>query len=515
MYDLTDTPVLEKSTSSISDATVRGIGWQSISSIVLVTLGFVIQIILSRLLTPTDFGTVVYAMIFIGFSAQIAQAGIAPALIQRREVNGNHLSAGFIISVSIGFVVWAILWVTSPIIVDTYEGTKILRVLSFIFLINSVTITSDALLQRHFLFRQLFWIDNISYGVGTGLVAIVCALRGYGAWSLVYGALVQSTLRGIMLFAIFPFKVSLKMRKDDLLALLNFGTGMTLARLANFAAGNSSQFVIGSFLGTVPLGLFQRAYQLITMPLTKIVSVLTSVLFPALSRMQDNIEQLRKSYLFLIMLVSLFAFPLAVFVSVSSNEIILLLYGQQWVNAINSLAILSYNAAFITIFTLTDALARAKGRVYSQFRRHLAYAILSLLGAIVGSRFGINGVAIGLTSASFIMYLFNAQLALKITGATWSEFFHAQKIGLLLALSMGSVLIVTNKIALSWFDVNSLLTLLTKILVAAAVFIITAWLIPHAWYSDLKQPIVTYLIERFPSTNWKALIRMNINAYTK
>jgi PST family polysaccharide transporter len=226
--------------------------------------------------------------------------------------------------------------------------------------------------------------------------------------------------------------------------------------------------------------------------------------------MQDNIEQLRKSYLFLITLVSVFTFPLAVFVSASSSEIILILYGRQWVDAANSLAILSYNAAFITLFTLTDALARAKGLVYSQFRRHLSYAIFALLGAILGSRFGINGVAVGLTGATFLMYLLNAQLALKITGASWLDFFGAQKIGLIFSFSIGSALFVSDQIALSWLGGNTLVVLIVKTLIALVVFLVTALLIPHAWYGNLKQPVATYLITKFPSVNWNMLVRMGV-----
>jgi PST family polysaccharide transporter len=508
MSEFSDTPGPENNISSVSDATVQGIGWQSVSSIVQVTLALITQVLLSRLLTPADFGVVVYAMILVGFSAQLAQAGIVPALIQRRDLQANHLSAGFLISVLIGLLVWAILWVTSPVIVHIDEQITILRALSFIFLFNSATIVSDAVLQRHFLFRKLFWIDNISYGLGTGLVAIACAYRGYGAWSLVFGALAQSVARGFLLFAASPFKVSFQVRKKDILSLLNFGTGMTLARLANFAAGNSSQFVIGTLLGAISLGLFQRAYTLITTPLTRMVSVVTSVLFPALSRLQDDIQQLRKSYLFLITLTSVVMLPLATFISASSNEIILVLYGEQWAKAANSLAILSFNAAFISIFTLTDALARAKGQVYSQFRRHFAYAILALIGAVVGSRYGIEGVAVGFTGASFLMYLFNAQLALKITGAGWFEFFRAQKAGILLSFSMGAALVACDQITFVRLERNALFTLITKVLIASVAFLITAWFMPTAWYGNLIQRLVTYLAAKFPAVNWNMLARM-------
>ncbi len=471
--------------SSISKSAIHSLGWKTASSISQILIGLSIQIALSRLLTPAEFGVYVYAMIFIGFSAQLSEAGIVPAIIQKDDLEQKHLTIGLILSLIIGLLVWVSLWLIIPVVSHDENEQNIFRALSFIFLLNAPTFISDALVQRNFLFNRLFWINNIPYLLGPGIIAIFFASRGFGAWSLVIGALSQSIFRGIMLFILSPFKLTFRFSWGDFRPLIRFSSGMTLARIANFAAGNSSQLLIGNFFNSALLGLFQRAYQLITTPFTRIISIVTSVLFPLFSRMQNDSENLRKIYLAIVSLASSLAFPVAIFVSITSNEVVSILFGDNWLQAAPSLAILSINAAFISIFTLADALARAKGAVYSQFRNHLLYASMVGIGSYIGCQYSIEWAALGFTSASFMMYILNGYLGTRLLGLSFFDFFVSQKIGLIIAIVLFGTSFVTPTVIETFSLNNSFGIFATKSIFSLLVIGITIFIFPKKWFADL------------------------------
>lgn len=404
---------------------VSGVSWQLLSVVIQMALSLLIGIILARLLTPEDFGVVGYVMVFVGFSKTLAQVGIAPALVQFSSLTTRHLGIGLILSSFIGLVTFFAIWFLSPILVSR-DAVSILRALSFIFILNIPAIISESLLRRYLRFRPIFIADSVSYFVGYGLVSIALGLSHIGVWSLVLGILVQNALRTVLLTAMSPYRVSMKFSASDTASIARFGAGMTLARLANYGANNGDYFITGTFLGSQALGLYQRAFQLVTNSILGLTGVLTSVLFPAFARMQDDVGRSRRMYLLSVRLTSLVAFPAAALVAASSREIILVLYGDQWVGATTSLRVLSLNALFISILTLGDALARGRGLVFHQFRRHSVYAVMVLVFAFLGRTFDIEGVSIGVTLASFIMYLLMAQLSIAVVEATWRDFFAAQ-----------------------------------------------------------------------------------------
>jgi teichuronic acid exporter len=481
---------------TLTKQAISGLNWQFLSTVVQIGLSMLIGIVLARLLSPEDFGIVGYILVFVGFSKTIADAGISPALIQILNLTKGHLGIGVVISLLIALITILVLWLIAPILV-TGSSVIILRILSCIFLINVPSVISESLLRRSIKFFPIFIADAISYSLGYGLVSIVLAVIHYGVWSLVIGIMVQTIIRCVLLIIMAPYKFSMKFSKLELFSIVRFGTGITLTKVANYGANNLDYFVTGTFIGSEALGYYQRSFQLVTQTLLNITGVLTNVLFPVFSKIQNDIDRSRRMYLLAVKTTSLVVFPIAILISLTSKEIITILYGSKWSGSITALSILSINALLISILTLGDSLARARGLVYHQFRRHLVYATMVFSFAYLGKRFYIEGVAVGVTLATFIMYLMMAKLSMNAIKSTWRDFFVAQMPGTLIAAIMGVITFIAAHIT-NLYIKSDILMLIVKVMVAGLILLITLYFVPKSWLGDAPRYAFDYLSTKFP-----------------
>lgn len=409
---------------NITNLTLTGIHWRFYSTVVIVIIQFVLGIVLARLLPPKDFGMYGYAMIFVGFISLYSQAGIAPAIIQRQHITDEHLKVGFTISVLIGLIATIALCVLAPLFTKELE-TSILRILSLTFIISGIGSVSGALLEKKVNFKILFWVEACSYLTGQGVIGIGLAMAGFGVWALVFGILFYILIRNLAFLIISPHPFSFSLKTDRVKELMHFGFGFSLARLANYAAQNGGFFVIGKLLAPEALGLYTRAYQLATIPAGNVAWLVTSVLFPVYSIVQHDENRLKKGFYLSISIVSFITIPSMVCLSFAAKRLIPFVYGHAWDGSIPSFQILCVCGALTSIYTLADSISAAKGLVYAKFVRHSIYAVMVVIGSVLGVTYGIEGVAIAGSIAVFVMYLMLMQLGKNCVDGTWHDILKA------------------------------------------------------------------------------------------
>ncbi len=485
-----------KLSPALAKQTLKGINWQFLATAVQIILSLVVGIVLARLLSPEDFGIVGYVLVFVGLTKTIAESGVSSALIQLSDLTDGHLGVGLVLSFAIALLAIGLLWFLSPILVHGIS-VPILRITSLIFLINAPSIISESLLRRSLNFFPLFIVDAISYSIGYGLVSILLALTNHGVWSLVIGIMVQSVIRSGLLYFISPYRLSIKFSKTELNAIVRFGTGITLTKISNYGANNLDYYVTGTYLDNQALGFYQRSFQLITQSLLSIAGILTSVLFPVFSKIQNDLASSRRMYLLSVKITSIVVFPIAILVSLVSRELIIVLYGSQWTGSITALSILSFNALLISILTLGDALARGSGLVFHQARRHFLYALMVFTFAFIGKRFYIEGIAIGVTLATFVMYLIMAKLSINTVKAKWRDFFIAQVPACFIGSVMGIITYALGQIVNVYIE-SEFMLLIIKTILAGIVIIITLLVIPKKWLGEIPQYITKFIYDKYP-----------------
>jgi len=492
-------------TADIASLAVRGAQWKFYSTASIVIMQFVFGIILARLLPPKDFGIFGYTMIFVGLITIYAQAGIAPAIVQRQNLTVEHIKVAFILSLLMGTLATITLWMIAPIFTKDTE-TSVLRVISLTFFISGFGSVAGALLEKKINFRILFWIELFSYLVGQGIISVGLAMMGYGVWALVFGILIYILIRNLALIIIAPHPIGFLLEKRIVKELMHFGIGMSLARFANYGARNGDYFVIGKILQPEALGLYSRAFQLVTIPSSYFASLISSVLFPVYALVQNNKPKLKKGFYLSISIVSFVTFPMMIWLFIIASELIPFLYGTAWMGSVSSLKILCICGAFGSIYTLGDALARANGLVYAQMARHFIYALLVITGSLAGIKYGIEGVATAVSCAVFIMYLLMMQLSVKIINGTWFEVLRAQFPGILIggyiAIISSIIVIVGDKHDIS---VTILFTAHTASFISG--YLLAFALLPLDWLGEIPEFLINKCSSFFPKMFLEFLTR--------
>lgn len=416
-------------------------------------LQLLVLIVLARLVSPEEFGLVAAALFVAGFSAIFAQCGIGPAVVQRLELQTDHLRTGFTISVFLGALLAVVNWVAAPAVAALFhlDGlTPVLRALSLLFLVQGFAVVAESLLQRDLRFRSLACVELATVGLGYGAVGIGLALAGLGVWALVGANLAQTVLRTIALLAIQPHAMRPQLDRKVLAELMHFGGGFTAARLANYLAGQGDSFVVARWLGAAALGVYGRACQLMVGPAMLLGEALDRALFPAMAKVQDRPTVLAETYRRGVALIALVVLPASTVLVVLAPEVIHVLLGSDWAEVTVPLQILALGMLFRTSYKMSDSLVRATGAVYRRAWRQVAFAVLVVTGAWLGQPWKLPGVAVGVVAAVAVNFGLMAHLSLCLVPLPWRRFWAAHLPGLALAGLVGVQVYWVSLVLRAW-----------------------------------------------------------------
>ncbi len=422
---------------NLKNETLGGFFWLFGGSGSQAVLQIIVLSILARLVTPYEFGVIGIALIVIRFSRIFSQMGMGPALVQRPELTQAHIRTGFTSSLLLGGFFALTLIASAPYVAAFFEMpelTAVLKVIALIFIIDSFVVVSQSLLQRKLKLKLYALAEVISYAIGYSTVGITLAYLGFGVWALVYARLGQVLIRSVIVSYLEPHSVIPYWNHKAFKELFYFGSGYTIAKIANYLAGQGDNLVVGKLLGADALGFYSRAYQIMVAPAALIGGSLDTALFPAMSTVQKNKKKLQNAFLRSIELIALASLPASAVIIVNAPEIVLVLLGENWTDVIFPLQILGAGMLFRVSYKISDSLARALGVVYKRAWRQIVYATAIFIGAYVGSYWNIDGVAVGVTIAIVVNFLLMAHLSLKELGTGWSPFFERHSRALALSI---------------------------------------------------------------------------------
>jgi O-antigen/teichoic acid export membrane protein len=373
---------------------------------------------------------VTLALFVIGLVRPIADLGIGTALVQRLTLNARHVQTAFTCCAILGLLVTAAIAIGAPAAARLAGNpgiVPILRLLAFGFALEGFAVVALSLLRRDLDFKKQFFIDTASSVLGYGGVSIVLALRHYGAWSLAWGALVQTVVASVARVAAARHPVRPGIGIRELKELLRFGIGAAGVSGVNYLALNGDDFVVGRWSGATALGFYNRAYGLMNVPYLYVTSVMSGVLFPAFAQAQTEPARLRRAYLVATRLTASIAGPILVGAAIAAPHLVRTLYGDRWAAVAPPLQILCIAGYFRALYHLGGIVSQSAGRVYSELWRQLVYAALVIGGALLGTRVGLSGVAAGVSVAILYMFVATAHLALQTTMTPWRTYLSVQR----------------------------------------------------------------------------------------
>lgn len=437
---------MKSSPPSLTHRAMGGMIWVAWGSGAVGVLKLVVLVVLTRLLTPADFGVVTAALVVINFSLNFSQVGLGPALVQRPVLEPRHIITAFIASSVLGLLLAGLMLLAAPLVAQFFriDGlTPVVRALAVLFVISGIATVPESLLQRNLRFRLIANRDVLAYAISWLGVGVGLAFLGWGPWSLVAAQLTQVTIRTAILLRASPPFLGGRPTWASFIELMDYGVGQSITRMGVIFANQADNLVVGRWLGAAALGIYSRAYQLMQVPTALLTDVLDRVLFPTMSRLQDDPRRLGSAYLRATAALVLVALPVGVVAAVLAPELVAVAFGSRWQSLVAPFQVLALGMMLRAGIRMSDSLARATGRVYRRAWRQWLYGGLVCLGAWGGLPWGVTGVAIGVLAALLTNYLLMAQLSLSVIQVSWARFAQAQLPALRLTLVVATVTAAT------------------------------------------------------------------------
>ena len=413
-------------TDRLTSRTVSALGWSSSTILVKTTLNVGSVAILARLLTPNDYGVVFAAIVFVELGAMLSVLGLGTTIIQRAEVDRDHIAAALGLSLTIASMLVAAQWFLAPLVASSMQVPELrdaTRALAFLIPLRSFTILANSLLARNMRFKTAALIPVASWFAATAFVAIPLAYAGLGYWALLLSMMAEA-LCSFLLYLITVFQwleFRLPTRKA-LIDLLPRSGGFFVSQMSTYVATYADISVVGRYLGRAQLGFYAKSYQLIALPANLFGNATRATVFPVMSRIQDDGARLRSAFLKGVSIAAIATIPASAFLATFSNEVVHILLGEAWLPAAGPFMIFAV-AIYFRVGAKTCAtviLARGRSSV-SAFAQGF-YAVFIVAGALVSAPFGVEAVAGAVLVAVAVNFVAYATIGASMVEVSLKEF---------------------------------------------------------------------------------------------
>ena len=449
-----------------------------------------ITAVLARLLTPEEYGVVAIVAVFITFFNFLGDFGIGPAVIQNKELTETDLRSIFSFSLLFGLLLTSIFFLSAGFISHFYHEPELLRVsrwLSLSILFFSFGVVPTSLNKKKLLFKKIGIISVIVQTL-SGITAIILAYYNFSYYALIIRAIINGVLLFVLNYMFSPVKLTLKIKKESIRKIFHFSSYQFLFNFINYFSRNTDNLLIGRYFGPAALGFYDKAYNLMLMPVQNLTHVITPVLHPVLSEYQNQKKRIFNSYMQIVIILATIGFPLSVFLYFSGNEVINIFYGEQWGNSVPVFQLLATIIGIQIVMSSSGSIFQATNRTDLLFLSGSIGAVMAVTGILYGIFIGKSLEAIG--KGLIIAYSLNFIQAyfLLIKKALKSSLLVFVK-GLIFPVILSAGVLAANLVLTHFPLENIYYSLLTKMTVSLIAFMVI-FILPKKNRELLKTHIV-------------------------
>lgn len=320
---------------SLESKVAKGAVWTLLEKMSTQLVAFVVGMILARLLTPDDYGTVALTAIFFAVASVLVDGGFGGALIQKKDADDLDFNSVFYLNIAISFLAYAILFFAAPWIADFFcvpVMKEVIRVSSLCLVFNAVGAIQNAELTKKMLFHLSFRVSLITC-IASAVCGVTLAFLGYGVWALVWSSLTSSLVGVIARWTIIAWRPKPMFSFRRLKPLFSYGWKMSVSSLLDAFFGNLNGLVIGRLYSRADLAYVNKGTSLPSLAMNEVDATIGRVSFPALVLLQNDKGRLREAMRRMMSCSTFLTFPLMVGVAACAKSELRLLYGEQWLPA--------------------------------------------------------------------------------------------------------------------------------------------------------------------------------------
>jgi O-antigen/teichoic acid export membrane protein len=374
---------------------VRAGAWSAIDILARQGVTFLVSVILARLLSPEDFGVIALLAFFTALSVAFVQGGLSIAIIQRQRTTSDEESAIFWWNLA-GSILFGLVIVLAGPMLAAFFHQPVLRHLVIVAAAQLVFAAAGgvhtAILTKEMRFDLLTKASLFS-SLASGAVAVAAALTGAGVWALALQIVSLAFFNTIALWFVIDWRPSLHFRFETIRELFGFGAWVSAGNILEVVYTNGFSLLIGKLHGVRALGFYNQAWATQLLPSSALSTIVSRVALPLLASNQDDPEAMKKNLRLAIRSVMLINLPAMIGLAVLSDLVVTVLFGPRWLPAAPILSILALGGILFPLHVINLQLVLARGQTATFVRIELTKKTVGIICIVVGSVFGIVGLA--------------------------------------------------------------------------------------------------------------------------
>jgi PST family polysaccharide transporter len=401
----TDAAAVAASTSAderarLGRSLTQGVAWMGGAKWMSQLFTWVSTIVVARLLTPEDYGLVGYATLFLGIVTLFSEFGIGTTVVTLRQLSDEQLAEVNTLALLFGVGGFAVSALAAPLLATYFDApnlTLVVIAMAANFVISALGVVPRAVLQRDLRYRELAINDGLqALLLAAGSVAF--AVLGFRYWTLVLAAVLGTTFAALAARRLVPARFRWP-RWAELAPAVRFSRQTIVGRLAWYVYSNADFLVAGKLFGKEALGAYRFAWELANSPGEKVTSLVGGVTPGVLSAAQHDPAALRSIAVRVTEALALVTLPACVGLSLVANNLVPLVLGEQWLMMVAPLQVLALAAALRSVTPILPQILVVVGRNRDMMRVNVLGAVVMPIAFVVGSRWGISGVALAWIAA--------------------------------------------------------------------------------------------------------------------
>lgn len=443
-------------------------------------LNIAVIIVLARVLTPNEFGTVALLAIFLGLANALVEGGFGQALVQRQDITEEDKSTVFWLSLVSGVILTGCLLAIAPHIASFFDLPILLpiaNIMSLGVLFGGFASVHRALLTKELAFQKLTF-TRIASSIVSGGAAIWLALAGYGVFALAWQATLAALMTTLMLWFLADWRPTRVFRLSSVRRLFRFGGYMLASTILETIYSRAYTLLIGTFSGTVQLGYFARAESTARIVSGVIIHPISQVAFPAFSQMNKDIPAMAAAMRSAIQASMLFNTTAMLGLIGVAGPFVRGIFGDQWAPAIPLLQVLCVGGILMPLHALNLRAMMALGRSDLFFRLEVVKKLIGIAILLAASFWGSLGIAWGIVLAGFVSFFINTWYAQRILGYGAV----AQMIDILPSVGVAVLVALAAQLTVASMEQDSqIAVLMVSVGVGALVFVVAVLLLRASW----------------------------------
>lgn len=452
---------------------IRGLFWKILEQCGSQGIQFVVALVLARLMTPAEYGTISLITIFIAIANTFVQSGFATALVQGKDVKEEDYSSVFWVSMLLSLLCYGVLFTAAPWIADYYSTPllkELVRVMGVVLFPGAVVSIQTAFVARNLRFQQLFQSTMIAV-IMSGAVSIVLAMKGFGVWAMAAQQIVYYfSLMAVMLVTLrwYPRVI---IHTGRLRQLFSFGWKILVSGLIDAVWQNIYGLIIGKKYSSADLGAYNRGEQFPKIIATNLSTAIQSVMLPAYSKKQDDPGTLSRMASRSIRLSAFVIFPMMAGLAAVARPLVILLLTEKWIVAAPYLVLLAVSYAVYPIHIINLQVMNAMGRSDLFLKLEIIKKAIGVVILLLSLSLGIWPMLILKVFDEYLCTIINAAPNKKLIGygpmSQWKEVLPS----LIISVIMGS-----GVWSLQLLGLSEVVTIIIQIAAGAVSYTALSWL---------------------------------------